>query len=86
MPDNIIQVPRPAATAFNKNRPLAGNTLLQNQVKHFMEVERSLPPEQRTGVDAGSIETEGQAGEYIRRMTAILHPQGARKERVRRAT
>jgi len=86
VPDNIIQVPRPAATAFNKNRPLAGNTLLQSQVAHFMAVDRDLPAEQRTGIEAGSIQTEGQAGEYIRRMTAILHPQGARKERVRRAT
>ena len=58
----IIPVPQPAPGSFNKDRPLMKNTLLLNQVMHFQKVERERM-------------TEGQASEYIQRMTAILHPQ-----------
>ena len=58
----IIQVPHPAHGSFNQDRPLTKNTLLLNQVKHFQEIERAKM-------------TEGQASEYIQRMTALLHPQ-----------
>jgi hypothetical protein len=43
------------------------------------EAEMKLRPETRTGVDINSIKTEEEAGLYIRKITAILHPQGARK-------
>jgi hypothetical protein len=56
----IIEVPHPAPGSFNPDRPLRLNTLLLNQVKHFQEIERSRM-------------TEGQASEYIQRMTALLH-------------
>ena len=58
----IIEVPRPAQGSFNPYRPLIKNTLLLHQVKHFQEIERASM-------------TESQAAEYIRRMTAQLHPQ-----------
>jgi hypothetical protein len=73
-----IRVPKPSKTAFNPHRLLAKNTLLVNQVGHFRKIELGLPPDQRTGVDFGSILTEGQASEYIGKMTAILHPQAAK--------
>ena len=82
MPDNIIHVPRPSPSAFNKNRPLAGNLLLRKQVEHFQKVESELPPDLQTGIDGQTITTEGQAGDYIRRITAVL----AAKGKVRRAT
>jgi hypothetical protein len=51
--------------------------LLQNHVKHFREPEKDLPPDQQTGIPLDSITTEGQAAEYIRRMTMKLHqPSG----------
>jgi len=75
---NIVRVPKPPKTAFNPHRPLAGNTLLLNQVKHFHDLEMKLAPAHRTGVDFAAIQTEGQAADYIRRMTAILHPQPAK--------
>jgi hypothetical protein len=56
----IVKVPEPAAGSFNPGRPLVKNTLLLNQVKHFQEVERKHM-------------TEGQASEYIQRMTDTLH-------------
>jgi hypothetical protein len=74
----VIRVPKPSKTAFNPQRLLAKNTLLVNQVASFRKHELGLPPDQRTGVDFGSILTEGQASEYIRKMTAIMHPQAAK--------
>jgi hypothetical protein len=69
----VIRVPRPARSSYQPHRPLGKNALLQNQVKHFHELEKRLPPEQQTGIPLESIETEGHAAEYIRRMTEKLH-------------
>jgi hypothetical protein len=74
-PANVIRVPKPRASSFNKNRPLVKDGLLEHQVKHFLEVEKKLPAEQQTGTDPAKILTEGQAAEYIRKITATLHPQ-----------
>ena len=74
----VIRVPKPSKTAFNPGRLLAKNTLLVNQVESFHKHELGLPPDQRTGEDFASILTEGQASEYIRKMTAIMHPQVAK--------
>lgn len=71
-PSPVIRVPKPQRASFNPNRPLVKNTLLLNQVQHFRRLEQELPPERQTGVDFNSIQTEGQAGDYIRKMTAIL--------------
>jgi len=55
------------------NRPLSKSSLLQSQVKHFRDLEKDLPPERQTGIPIDSITTEGQAAEYIRRMTVQFH-------------
>jgi hypothetical protein len=77
-PSNVIRVPRPARTSFDKNRPLAKNTLILNQVNHFRKIEEKLSPDQQTGINPASITTEGQAAEYIRAMTRVLHPKVAK--------
>jgi len=77
-PTNVIRIPKPSRSAFNMERPLAKNSLLMNQVKHLLELEKTLPPKQRTGTDPKSITTEGSAAEYIRKMTDILHPRVAK--------
>jgi len=69
----VIRVPKPARSSYQPHRPLSKNTLLQSQVKHFHELEKDLPPEHKTGILLDSIQTEGQAAEYIRRMTEKLH-------------
>jgi len=69
----VIRVPKPARSSYQPNRPLSKNSLLQNHVKHFRELEKDLPPDQQTGIPIDSITTEGQAAEYIRRMTMKLH-------------
>jgi hypothetical protein len=78
-PPNVIRVPKPGRSSFNPSRPLAKNTLLRNQIEHFHKLEQKLPPERRTGVDFASIQTEGQASEYVRKMTGILNPQVAKR-------
>ena len=75
---NEIRVPKPSRGAFNMERPLAENSLLMNQVNHLLELEKTFPPEKRTGTDPKSITTEGRAAEYTRKMTAILHPKVAK--------
>lgn len=84
-PANVIRVPKPSGT-FDPNRPLEKNLLLQAQLKHFYRLEKELAPEQQTGIPFESITTEGKASEYIQKLTAVLHPRGARKEKVRKAT
>ncbi|HYL78081.1 MAG TPA: hypothetical protein VEU96_27955 [Bryobacteraceae bacterium] len=74
-PSNVIRVPKAAKSSYNPNRPLEKNTLLLNQVKHFLELEKQLPLEQQTRIDPASIKTEAHASEYVQKMTAILHPQ-----------
>ena len=82
-PDNVIRVPKPARESYHPERPLERNALIEAQVRHFHHVEQRLPPEQRTGIDIEQIKTEGQASEYIRKVTAILH--GAQAEKIRKA-
>jgi hypothetical protein len=78
---NFIQVPRPSRTAYNPNRPLEKNTLIQSQVLHFQEAEKNLPESLRTGFDLAKIATEGQAADYIRKVTRAIHDSGGRKVR-----
>jgi hypothetical protein len=75
----VIKVPKPQAGSFNKNRPLSA--LLKNQILHLHEVEKKFPPSKHSGVYINAIKTEGEAADYIRRVTARLHPEGAKRVR-----
>ena len=87
MPPEIIKVPKPPRSSYNPDRPLYKNTLLENQVKHFKQLEEKLPPEERTGIAHLSIETEAHASVYIQKMTTILHGRGGvEPQKVKRAT
>ena len=70
-----IQVAQPAAKKGDPNRPISG--LLWEHMNHIHEVEMTLPPAQRTGIDITKIKTVGQAGDYIAKVTSILHPMVA---------
>jgi hypothetical protein len=76
---NIVPMPKPSRTAYNPDRPLEKNQLIQAQVVHFAEAERQLPPELQTNVDVASIKTEGQASQYIRQVTQAIHKSGGRQ-------
>ena len=71
----IIKVPKPPRSAFDKNRPVSA--LLKNQIVHLHEAELRLPARQQTNIYINKIKTEGEAAEYIRQVTAKLHPEGA---------
>jgi hypothetical protein len=75
-PANIVPVPKPSGNAYNPDRPLRGNALVLAQVRHFEEAEKGLPADLQTGIDIGSIATEGQAGAYIRKVTEAIHQSG----------
>jgi hypothetical protein len=77
----VVEVPRPAEGSLNKHRPMP--RLLSTQLLQFRELEMSLPEHRRTGIEVESLETEGQAAEYIRKMTARLHTQKATGKRKR---
>lgn len=79
-PKKVIRVPRPPSSSYNPDRPLSKNTLLKHQVEHFRKVESELPPEEKSGIDFDSIETEAHASEYVKRMTAILHSRAPKAE------
>jgi hypothetical protein len=67
----FIRVPTPPKSAMKPNRPV--NTLLRNQIQHLQEAEFRLPVKQQTNVYINAIKTEGEAAEYIRRVTEALH-------------
>jgi len=71
----VIVVPKPPKGAFNAHRPVSA--LLKNQILHMQEAEFRLPTRQQTNIYINKIKTEGQAAEYISKVTAKLHPQSA---------
>jgi len=77
----VVAVPKPAEGSLNKHRPLP--RLLSTQLVQFRELEAKLPEHQRTGIEVETLETEGQAAEYIKAMTARLHNTKATSKRKR---
>jgi hypothetical protein len=68
----FIHVPRPdPKTSMDPDRPV--NALLKAQVQHLHEAERNLPLQHRTDIYINAIKTEGEAAEYIRRVTNAIH-------------
>jgi len=76
----LIHVPRPPKSAMDPNRPV--NALLRAQMEHMQDAELKLPVRQQTNIYINAIKTEGEAGEYIRRVTEAInqaHDAAARK-------
>lgn len=73
----VQKVPKPPKSAYNHGRFIS--SLIEHQIKHFHEVEKSLarPGEQLTEIS--KIKTELDASKYLKKMTARLHPQGAER-------
>ena len=66
-----IFVPRPPKSAMDRDRPVS--TLLKNQILHLQEAEFRLPARVQTNVYVNAIKTEGEAADYIQRVTRALH-------------
>ena len=71
---NHVRVPKPSPASFNRERLVVKNKLLENQVKHFHELEQTVLQQLQTGMRFEDIRTEGDAAEYIRKITSVLHP------------
>jgi phospholipase C len=67
-----IPVPQPPPNSSNPERPIS--TLLQEHIQEVHKLEMTLPPEQQTGIDISQIRTMRQAGDYIGKITAQIHP------------
>jgi len=84
-PKNVVRVPKPPRSAFNKERP--ASRLLLDQMIH---VANALAVYLRTLDNRAAQEpvTEEQAGHFVRLATSILHPHTAaspaRKKRTAR--
>jgi hypothetical protein len=79
----MIHVPRvDAKSAMDKSRPV--NTLLRVQIERLHEAEAKLPLAMQTDIYVNAIKTEGEAGDYIRRVTEAI--QGAHKAAEARRT
>jgi hypothetical protein len=71
------KVPKTPKSAYNHGRFIS--SLIEHQVKHFHEVEKSLAKSGEPLTDISKIKTELHASKYLKKMTARLHPQGAAK-------
>lgn len=73
-----IAVPRPPAGAMNQGRKVSH--LLKAQLLHLHKAERRLPLRYHTDIYINAIKTEGEAAEYIRRVTEAIHAAHAAAE------
>lgn len=75
----VMKVPKTPKNAYNHGRFIS--SLIEHQLKHFNEVEKSLLKPGQKLTDVSMIKTELEASRYLKKMTALLHPQGAEKPR-----
>lgn len=78
----LIRVPRPPKRSRDLNRPVS--SLLKMQIEHLLMAERRLPVRRHSGIYVNAIKTEGEAAEYIRRVTEAIHKAHQEAERIRR--
>lgn len=75
----LIHVPRPKVKlAMDTSRPV--NSLLKVQIQHLHDAELKLPIGLQTNIYINAIKTEGEAGEYIRRVTEAIREAHAAAE------
>src|SRR5712691_9473570 len=75
----VLKVPETPKSAYDHGRFISG--LIEHQIKHFHDVEKSLLKAGQKLTDISKIKTELHASKYLKKMTALLHPQGADKPR-----
>jgi hypothetical protein len=69
---NEVYCPSPSAKSYNRVLLLKANELLQDQIAQFRALEKQLPLELQTGMDADAISTEGESSSYVGKLTAVL--------------
>ena len=73
----MVKVPKTPKSAYDHDRSIS--SLIEFQVKHLRDAEKSLPKHHQTNIDIKTLDTERKASEYIQKVTAKLHPQGVQK-------
>lgn len=73
----VQKVSRTPKSAYDHGRFVS--SLIEHQLKHFNELEKTLLKAGEKLTDISKIKTELQASKYLKKMTALLHPQGAEK-------
>ncbi|MGA2355148.1 MAG: hypothetical protein ABSG02_11665 [Terriglobales bacterium] len=58
---------------MDPDRPV--NALLKAQIQHLHDAENNLPLSHQTDIYINAIKTEGEAAEYIRRVTTAIHEE-----------
>ena len=85
-PSRVISVPKTDPGAYDPNRK--AGTLLRSQTvhlhhalsKHVDELTAQLKEATALlAIDTGSIKTEAEVSAYAHKVTAILHPRGAKR-------
>ncbi len=72
----VMKVPKTPKSAYDHGRFIS--SLIEHQIKHFSELERSLLKPGETLTDYTKIKTELQASKYLKQMTALAHERGGR--------
>ena len=81
----FIRIPRPPASAMNKDRPISD--LIKAQLKHIQHAESArLPQHKRDGRKPEDIRTEAEAASYIAAVTRLMHPQGRKKSKRKKSS
>jgi hypothetical protein len=81
----VVQVPKPPASAMNKNRPISD--LIKAHLKHLHHAESGrLPKHKRDGRTPEDIQTEAEAASYIAAVTKILHPLRRKKSKTKQSS
>lgn len=79
MPHKLIPVPKTPKEAFNPQRP--GSSLLRSQALHLYEALKWHVAEAQAilAINPRNLRTEGALSDYVRKVTARLHPQAAKR-------
>lgn len=79
----VVHMGKSSTKAWNPNRPMS--SLLAWQIEHLYEAEKRLPHRHHTEIYVNAIKTEGEAAEYIQKVTEAIHKAHAEAEARRMA-
>jgi phospholipase C len=71
-----VSMNAPPADAYNPGRDMG--ILLQDHIQELSRLEQQLPPDQQTGIDVSTLQTEEDASNYIGKIIPRLRAQGAK--------
>jgi hypothetical protein len=54
------------------------SSLLRSQLEHLQRAEFRLPANRQTNIYINALETEGEAADYIRKVTTAIHEEHAK--------